>query len=623
MKDDSQRPVWLFSLDTEQFTFLPLVTGGLKAWFVRYGRTAPVTDVSLVHFRYHSDAHRWLAAQWQTTELQRAHAALARGQRPVAAFSCYTWNVPTFLSMIRDMKESCPELLVVAGGPHVQEAGPYLAQGGVDLVVIGEGEVSFADILDAPSVEALYCVPGLAFLDRDGRVIRTPPRQRIEELDRIPSPVPLIPFADPEGRPYKWAAYETMRGCPFRCAFCQWGTGAIGVNVAHFSIERVRSDLTAIMEGGVEGVLFCDSNFGALPDDYEKAETLVELNRRLGRPIHFATCWSKTHNAAVQRTARLLHRHHLLEHYTMALQTLTPKALKLSNRVNMSDYENVARSMARDGIPIVSELIWGLPGETLAEFEANLDKLTTVFPSHTIYPYAMLPSTDLYDQREALRIETVELAPYGEARADYIISCESFDREEGAEGYALITAYILLYRGNIIPLTARYLAMRRLGSVSRMLRMTLYALLEHFRPSFPALQWSDLTEVFEKREFIYRWMLQRRELVFDIITASLLDQLRQEGFDEAAPNVSRLLRLERELGPREKDFRALSVEFDFDAAGVYQALERMELPPEECFSPREGRPVAVAHGWDFGEDVIPRHFSAPEGGLRGRYPVWP
>ncbi|NOK18524.1 B12-binding domain-containing radical SAM protein [Corallococcus carmarthensis] len=618
-----QRPVWLLSLDVEQFTFLPLVTGGLKAWFASYGRTAAETDLSMVHFRYHTDAQRWLASQWQATELQRARDAVARGQRPVAAFSCYTWNVPTFLTMIRAMKADCPELLVIAGGPHVQEAEAYLIQREMEVVVIGEGEITFTELLDAPDLAALRQVQGIAFLDSDGKVVRTPPRPRIKELDRIPSPVPFVPFTDPEGRPYKWVAYETMRGCPFACSFCQWGTGAIGVNISRFSLDRVRSDLTAIMEGGVEGVLFCDSNFGALPDDYEKAETLVELNHRLGRPVHFATCWSKTHNARVQHIARLLHRHQLLEHYTIALQTLTPRALKLSNRMNMADYESAARAMGRDGIPIVSELIWGLPGETLNDFEANLDKLTTVFPSHTIYPYAMLPGTDLYNRREALRIETVEMAPYGEARADYILSCESFGREEGQEGYALITAYILLYRGNIIPLTTRYLALRRLGSVSRMLRTTFHQLLDHFRPGFPLLQSADMTEIFEKREFLYRWLLGRRELAFDVIISSLLEQLQQQGFEEALPNVSKLLRLERELGPREKDFRDLAVELDFDAPGIYEALERMELPSEECFNRHEARQFTIAHGWDFGEEVIPKPLPAPEGGLRGRYPVWP
>src|SRR6185312_10353446 len=45
-----KRPVWLFSLDTEQFSAVPMTTGRLKAYFQRFGRTPEGTDVELVHF---------------------------------------------------------------------------------------------------------------------------------------------------------------------------------------------------------------------------------------------------------------------------------------------------------------------------------------------------------------------------------------------------------------------------------------------------------------------------------------------------------------------------------------------------------------------------------------------
>jgi radical SAM superfamily enzyme YgiQ (UPF0313 family) len=618
-----KRPVWLFSLDTEQFTFIPLVTGTLKAYYDKYGRMADSTDISLVHFRYHTDAQKWMARQWEGSELRRARAAVADGVRPVAAFSCYTWNVPTFLDMIQVMRRTCPEVLVIAGGPHVQNPQQFLERHGIDAIVMGEGEITFTELLDAERAEDFARIPGVACLDGAGKLAPTTPRPRIRDLDCIPSAVAVAPFADSEGRPYRWAAYETMRGCPFRCAYCQWGTGAIGVNISRFSLDRVRADLIAMMEAGIEGVLFCDSNFGALPDDLEKAETLVSLSHRLGRPTHFATCWSKTHTPRVRQIARLLHQHRLLEHYTMALQTLTPAALKLSNRINMSDYESAARDMARDGIPIVSELIWGLPGETLRDFEANLDKLTKVFPSHTIYPYAMLPGTDLFEKRHEYRIETVELAPYGEARADYIVACHSFDREEGLEGYLLITAYIVLYRGNIMPLTVRYVALRELGSISRILRMALRALLEQFRAVRPHFKSAEATEIFEKREFLYRWILGQRETVFETIRATVAEELERDGFGAAVPEVCKVLRLDQDLCPREQHSAMAQIDLGFDALRVYDALERMELPPQDGLDDSGPRPIAVQHGWDFGEELVPKYLPAPAGGLRARYPVWP
>ena len=89
----------------------------------------------------------------------------------------------------------------------------------------------------------------------------------------------------------------------------------------------------------------------------------------------------------------LLHRSRLLPHYQLALQTLTPEALRLSNRQNMSsnEYEPIAKSMAEQGVPIAAELIWGLPGDNLADFERNLDQLLATFPNINIFGYTLLP----------------------------------------------------------------------------------------------------------------------------------------------------------------------------------------------------------------------------------------
>src|SRR5438874_3309335 len=129
------RAVWLFSLDCEQFTFLPLVTAGLKQYFARHGRNASRTAVELVHFRYHSQAVKWLWTQWESDGLRRARESLSNSERPVAAFSCYSWNMPTFMRMITRMKETCPEILIVAGGPQVQCIDPYVRGCGIDVIV--------------------------------------------------------------------------------------------------------------------------------------------------------------------------------------------------------------------------------------------------------------------------------------------------------------------------------------------------------------------------------------------------------------------------------------------------------------------------------------------------------
>src|SRR5262249_51014017 len=207
------------------------------------------------------------------------------------------------------------------------------------------------------------------------------------------------------------------------------------------------------------------------------------------RPYTAATSWSKTHNARVQEIVLLLKEHGMLFHYNLALQTLTPLALKQSNRKNMrsNQYEPIAKAMAEQGVTIATELIWGLPGDNLVDFERNLDRLAGVFTNINIFGFVLLPGTEFFERRVEYAIRTIPVAGYGKAKGEYVIGCHSFDEDEGVEGYFLITAHILLIRGHIMPLVARALALEGSIPVSALLRAVLRALVQRFAAELTGL----------------------------------------------------------------------------------------------------------------------------------------
>ncbi len=114
-------PVFLFSMDSDQFWAAPTTTGGLKAYYQAYGKHTSQYQLELIHFR-DSDAVAAWQSQWHNTVLPMLKSALDAGQRPVVGFSMYTWNAAEFLSLIHQIKVACPEVLCIAGGPHVQQA---------------------------------------------------------------------------------------------------------------------------------------------------------------------------------------------------------------------------------------------------------------------------------------------------------------------------------------------------------------------------------------------------------------------------------------------------------------------------------------------------------------------
>ena len=276
-----KRPVWLLSMDSEAFNAPPTTTASLAAYFQRYGASAASTAIELAHFQSAEDIIPW-QADWVDTALPVAGQALAEGLQPVVGFSFYTWNAAEFLALARQLKAALPGLLIIAGGPHVQQAEDYLDSEAIDLVFLGEAEASFQEFLDCPDPAHWSGIPGLAYL-ADGAPVRTPARERFTDLDRLPSPLDVLELTDERGLPrYQSIAYETSRGCPFRCAFCEWGTGAIGSRMYQWSLARIRRDWEKIVAAGIKDIWLADSNFGALKQDLEKARIIVELKKEFG-----------------------------------------------------------------------------------------------------------------------------------------------------------------------------------------------------------------------------------------------------------------------------------------------------------------------------------------------------
>ena len=139
--------------------------------------------------------------------------------------SCYVWNWEITVHLAREVKKLNPKCTIIFGGPQVPNDTtefftkyPFL-----DILVHGEGELIIKNIFHAYLSDQDYSeVKGISTKD-----FSNGPESRITDLDIIPSPFLTNTIWDLVEKidGITWiCSWETNRGCPYMCTYCDWGS---------------------------------------------------------------------------------------------------------------------------------------------------------------------------------------------------------------------------------------------------------------------------------------------------------------------------------------------------------------------------------------------------------------
>ena len=327
--------------------------------------------------------------------------------------SCYVWNWEITNFLAKEVKKLNPNCLIIFGGAQVPDFSkdffkqhPY-----ADIIVHGEGEIVLEELLTEFLNNKDYSkIKGLETKD-----FRNPPQERINNLDDLPSAYltntvwELVDKIDG----IRWiAGWETNRGCPYACTFCDWGSATF-TKVRKWEESKIFKEIEWFAENQIPYIDCCDANFGIFQErDFRIAKKLKDVALKTHYPERVRPAWAKNSSEKIIPIAKQLQEGGILGAVTLAVQSLDTNTLNIIKRANIKfdAFSELTETFRNNKIPTYTELIMGLPGETLDTFKDGLEniaqtKIDTVF----IYNCTILPNAPMNvpEYREKYKIQSV------------------------------------------------------------------------------------------------------------------------------------------------------------------------------------------------------------------------
>jgi radical SAM superfamily enzyme YgiQ (UPF0313 family) len=301
----------------------------------------------------------------------------------------YTWNEALSLHFAKKGKDANSNCLVVMGGPNIpvenERRIDFLKQyPQVDLYALGEGDFFAAELVQA-FIEANYDKERLFQQEihssvylKEGQYAVTGILPRTKNIDDIPSPWltgVLDEFFDGTMVPL----FETNRGCPFSCTFCVQGTKWYN-KVNNFSLPRIEAEIKYIAKKISEDfpqqkmLRIADPNFGMYSRDIEIASYIGEAQRMYQYPLIIDATTGKNKADNIIKTMEQVNGALVLY---QAVQSLDDEVLENIQRSNIKidAYKDLQVHIKGRGLKSSSDLILGLPGESLEKHLQSLEKI--------------------------------------------------------------------------------------------------------------------------------------------------------------------------------------------------------------------------------------------------------
>ncbi len=319
----------------------------------------------------------------------------------IVGFSMLTPAAPKGYQAAKMLKEELgDDLPVFAGGVHVTPMYEEALSNNIDVVVLGEGELTTAEFINVVEKhgldkEKLRNIKGLAFRD-NSRIITTGLRPFIRNLDSLPWPARhLLPMDKYTvlGKPIRVAHVMASRGCPYGCIYCItsyfWGR-----RIRFRSAKSVADEIEYLIDKyKVKRIVFSDDD---LTINRRFVYNLIRELKERGIEIPFS-CGSRVDHVNKEYLKFLYDNG--CEALYFGVESASQETInRIGKRIRLEQAVKVFKWVREIGGFAMGSFILGFPWETIDDMKKTVDFAIKLKPNYAQFtvltPY---PGTPLFN----------------------------------------------------------------------------------------------------------------------------------------------------------------------------------------------------------------------------------
>jgi radical SAM superfamily enzyme YgiQ (UPF0313 family) len=331
-------------------------------------------------------------------------ALLTRTRPPVVGIYCNLMTKQNVLRMIVECRRA--GAAVVVGGPEPPNYADHYLTHGANAVVVGEGELTLEELLPRLTVnrgeQDLTGIAGIIFRDADDRVVRTPPRGLIPDLDS--QPLPDRDAVDMDRYLGVWRQHHgsgsvsllTARGCPFTCKWCS--RSVFGGTHRRRSPENVADEVAMIVDRYKPDQLWYTDDVFTIHRGWLLKFAVEMDRRRLRVPFECISRAERIDDDVADALVALG-----CSRLWIGSESGSQRILDaMERRVTVAQVQEATRRLQRRAIQVGMFIMLGYPGEDMDDLRATVEHLKRaapdVFLTTVAYP---IKGTRFYEEVES------------------------------------------------------------------------------------------------------------------------------------------------------------------------------------------------------------------------------